>query len=84
MVVPVIATQAVCQAWSHAIKIPAFLSIGFDYLPHTKLLAVMLACVVAGTFTGKWLLDKVSRELFLRALELILGAIALQLIAKAF
>jgi len=76
----VIATKAVCQAWAHLLKLPAFLALGFDYAPHVGLLAIMIACVVAGTLLGKALLSRVSREGFGVAFEGVLGVLAAYLI----
>ncbi|MFH1723244.1 MAG: sulfite exporter TauE/SafE family protein [Elusimicrobiota bacterium] len=78
----VIATKAVCQAWTHVLKIPAFLALGFDYFAHGKLTAVLLACVVFGTLTGRWLLSRLKQETFVVLYEAVLGAIALYLIVS--
>jgi uncharacterized membrane protein YfcA len=76
----VIATKAVCQAWAHLLKIPAFLSLGFDYGPWLKTLGVLVLAVVAGTMFGKWLLSRISRAGFERLFLGLLAAIAAYLI----
>ena len=60
----VIATKAVCQTWTHLLKLPAFLALGFDFAPWLLPLASMVVAVVAGTAFGKWLLSRLSRERF--------------------
>jgi len=40
----------------------------------------MVVCVVAGTFTGKWILGRVSRDTFVTAFEGVLAAIGTYLI----
>ncbi len=76
----VIATKAVCQTWGHFLKIPAFLALGFDYRPWMPTLALLAACVVAGTLLGKWLLSRVSRPTFERLFLGLLSAIAVWLL----
>lgn len=76
----VIATKAVCQAWGHLLKLPAFLALGFDYTPHLPTLAALLVCVVAGTFAGKALLKRISKQNFVRIFEGVLGLLALGLL----
>ena len=76
----VIATKAVCQMWIHTLKIPAFLSLAFDYTPHLPLLATLVVAVVAGTYTGKHLLKKISKERFVLVFQVVLTVLAFYLI----
>lgn len=80
----VIATKAICQSASHLLKVPAFLSLGFDYAPHLELLVILTATVVVGTVIGKKLLSRLSSETFVRLFEIVLAAIAVYLIASPF
>ena len=80
----IIATKAVCQAATHLMKLPAFLSLGFDYQPHLPLLGGLILAVVIGTSVGRMLLGKISQQSFLRLFELVLALIALYLIASPF
>ena len=80
----IIATKAVCQAATHLMKLPAFLSLGFDYQPHLPLLGGLILAVVIGTSVGRMLLGKISQQSFLRLFELVLAVIALYLIASPF
>jgi len=79
----VIATKAVCLAWGHVLKIPAFLALGFDFIAHWPLLGALLVCVVAGTFTGRSILGRFSSTAFIIVYEIVLAAIALYLILSA-
>lgn len=76
----IIATKAICQSWGHALKIPAFLALGFDFTPHWSLLALLIAAVVLGTVIGKKLLGKLSREFFTVLYQSVLALLALYLI----
>lgn len=78
----VIATKAVCQAWGHLLKLPAFLSLGFPFREHAGLIGVLLVCVILGTYTGKRLLGRVSNARFVVIYEAVLGAIALYLLMR--
>jgi uncharacterized membrane protein YfcA len=76
----VIATKAVCQSVGHALKIPAFLYIGFDYAGEGPLLGWMVAAVILGTFTGKKLLHYLDARWFERLFLALLTLMALHLI----
>ena len=76
-----VATMAVAQAWSHFVKIPAFLSLGFVYRPHLPLLAALMATTVAGNWLGTRLLKRVSEKAFALFFEALLAVIGVTLIA---
>ena len=76
----VIATKAITQSWLHFLKLPAFLSLGFDYTADIPLLAVLLVCVVVGTHLGKRILEKIDEASFILYFEIVLGLIGLYLI----
>ena len=79
----VIATKAVCQTWIHLLKIPAFLSLRFDYTPYAPLLGALVAAVIGGTYLGKHLLSMISKERFIFWFQLVLILLALYLILSA-
>jgi len=76
----VIATKAVCQSLGHAMKIPAFVYIGFDYVEAAPLLGIMVAAVILGTITGKKLLQHLDSKWFERLFIGLLSLLALHLI----
>ncbi len=80
----VIATKAVCQTWIHVLKIPAFLSLDFDYAPHAALLGGLTLAVIVGTYTGKYLLSRISKERFVVMFQVVLAALAVYLIIANF
>lgn len=80
----IIATKAVCQTWGHLLKLPAFLALGFDYRPWLGTLAVLVACVIAGTAVGKWMLGRLSRDRFEQLFLGLLALIAAWLLAGAW
>ena len=80
----VIATKAVCQTWLHLLKIPAFLALSFDYTPYAALLVALAVAVIGGTYFGKHLLTKISKERFVFWFQLVLAALAVYLIVSTF
>lgn len=78
----VIATKAVCQTWLHLLKIPAFLALSFDYSPYAAVLVGLVVAVIGGTYFGKHLLSRISKERFVFWFQLVLGALAVYLIAS--
>ena len=78
----VIATKAACQLWLHLAKIPAFLSLGFDYMAHWRLLAFLIVAVIVGTYFGKTLLGRMSERFFLVLFQVVLAGIAVLLIVN--
>lgn len=65
----IIATKAVCQAWAHLWKIPAFLALSFSYRAHLPLLLALSVAVFLGTLAGRRFLLRMSRKGFVRAFE---------------
>lgn len=76
----VVATKAMIQSFGHFLKIPAFLSLGFDYGAHAGTIVPLLACVIAGTFLGTALLKRLPEELFRRVFRAVLWLLALRLL----
>jgi uncharacterized membrane protein YfcA len=78
----VIATKAVCQTWLHLLKIPAFLALSFDYSPYAGILAGLVVAVIGGTYFGKHLLSRISKERFVFWFQIVLAALAVYLIVS--
>lgn len=78
----VIATKAVCQTWLHLLKIPAFLALKFDYTPYSATLVALVTAVIGGTYFGKHLLSRISKERFVFWFQLVLGLLAVYLIVS--
>jgi uncharacterized membrane protein YfcA len=76
----IVATQAAIQTFGHILKIPAFLSIGFDYTAHVWLVVPLVAAVVIGTRLGTTLLGRMSEGNFHTAFQLLLGALGIKLV----
>jgi uncharacterized membrane protein YfcA len=80
----IVATKASIQIVTHALKIPAFLSIGFDYGAHLDLILPLLGCAVLGTFLGVALLRRMGEDVFRVLFRVVLALLALRLLAYAF
>jgi uncharacterized membrane protein YfcA len=76
----VVATQAGLQLMGHALKLPAFLALGFPYLEHLRLLAPLSLAAVAGTLAGTWLLGRVDGRVFRLVFRVVLALLALRLL----
>jgi len=78
----VIATKAICQTWLHLLKIPAFLALSFDYAPYAPMLVGLVVAVIGGTYFGKHLLSRISKDRFVFWFQLVLAILAVYLIAS--
>ena len=76
-----VGTKAACQTLGHLVKIVLFGVTGFAFGSHLVLLVTAGVCVVAGTWLGSWLLERVSERFFRRLYVFVLTAIALRLLA---
>ncbi len=79
----IVATKAAIQTVGHLSKIPAFLSVGFDYRAHAGLLLPLLAASVVGTWLGTRALRRVEARIFDRLFRITLGLLAMRLLASA-
>jgi uncharacterized membrane protein YfcA len=76
----IIGTKAAIQTFGHFLKIPAFLSVGFDYRGQLGLILPLLACSIAGTMLGTWILDRTDETAFRRIFRVVLAILALRLV----
>jgi len=76
----IVATKAAVQSVGHFAKIPAFLSVGFDYTAHLHVLVPLVACAVVGTLLGTALLSRMNERLFQIAFRVVLAALGLRLL----
>jgi uncharacterized membrane protein YfcA len=78
-----IGTKAACQALGHMAKILVFGIAGFAFGEWSVVLAILAACVVAGTWLGSQLLEYVNETWFVRLYKTVLTVIALRLVITA-
>jgi uncharacterized membrane protein YfcA len=76
-----VGTKAACQMLGHVSKAIVFGLIGFAYADHLVLLATMSLMVIAGTWVGSQLLERVNERLFLGLYKTVLTLVALRLLA---
>lgn len=77
----VVGNFAACQTVGHAVKIALFGAVGFAFGEYAALLAGLAAAVVAGTWAGSRLLERVDERLFGWLYRGVLTLVALRLIA---
>ena len=58
--------------------------IGFSFSKHYSRFVPMALAVVAGTYTGKWILGKISEKSFVWLYKIVLTCLAIKLIADVF
>jgi uncharacterized membrane protein YfcA len=75
-----VGTKAVCQALGHLAKLAAFGALGFAFAAWLGPLALLSAAVVAGTWAGSLLLERVDEATFRHLYVGVLTAIALRLV----
>jgi uncharacterized membrane protein YfcA len=75
-----IGTKAACQTLGHLVKIAVFGAVGFAFGPYLAPLLLLCAMVVAGTWIGSRLLERVSELWFTRLYKSVLTVIALRLV----
>ncbi len=75
-----VGTKAGCQLLGHAAKILLFGAAGFAFADHLPLLLGATAAVVAGTWIGSHILDRVSERFFTFLYRTVLTLIALRLL----
>lgn len=76
----VVGTSAACQAVGHLIKIALFAAAGFAFADWLLPLGLLATAVVAGTWIGTRLLDRVSERVFVPLFKTALTLIALRLL----
>lgn len=75
-----VGTKAACQTLGHLAKIVLFGFAGFAFSEHLVLLAGAILAVVAGTWLGSRLLDRVSERVFTVLYRGVLTVVALRLL----
>jgi uncharacterized membrane protein YfcA len=79
----IVATKATIQTVGHLVKIPAFLSVGFPYHSYVGLLVPLVAAAILGTLLGTWALRLMGERAFRILFRVVLGLLALRLLAQA-
>ncbi|MDJ0973045.1 MAG: sulfite exporter TauE/SafE family protein [Planctomycetota bacterium] len=77
-----VATQAMCAAWLHVIKIVAFSTIGFAVLEHGEVILPLGVVVILGAFAGRWALSRISEARFRSLYRIVLTLLALRLMLR--
>jgi uncharacterized protein len=78
-----IASKSFAQFSTHLLKIPAFLSLGFDYQAYSLLIIILSIAAITGTVIGVKVLNSIPEALFLKIFRAILFVIACRLVIVA-
>ncbi|WP_237058726.1 TSUP family transporter [Microbulbifer sediminum] len=68
----VVASKSVMQAWCHALKVPAFIYLGFAFSDHLGLILLLTLAAVVGTRIGIVMLNRLDSALFFRLMRVAL------------
>lgn len=75
-----VATTAALLSGQHLLKSIAFGALGFAYAPWAGLIGALILCGLAGTWTGKRLLNRMTDARFRQALNLVLLLLSARLV----
>ena len=79
-----VATHAMLNTFVHVSKVAVFVALGFAFAQYLPLIALMVVAGFAGTAVGSRLLMHVPEKVFRLGFRLLLSAVALELIRRAF
>lgn len=79
-----VGTHAMLNMFQHVFKVLVFVAMGFAFGRYLPLIAVMVLAGLAGTAVGSRLLTRVPEPVFRLVFRLLLSAVALGLIRRAF
>ncbi len=80
----IVATKAAQQILTHALKVPLFLSLGFDYSENLNLILVLSLGALFGTLIGVKILKKVEEKIFRLIFKIMLSLSALRMYYKFY
>ena len=80
----IVANKACIQTLGHLIKIPAFMSLNFNYGPHMSLMCLLSLGAIGGTFLGVSILKKINENIFRKIFRVALLFAAFRLLFKFF
>ncbi len=75
-----VATTAALLSGQHLLKAAAFGALGFAYAPWAGLIGALILCGLAGTWTGKRVLNRMTDARFRQALNVILLLLSARLV----
>jgi uncharacterized membrane protein YfcA len=78
----IVANKSFSQAVCHLLKIPAFMSLGFDFVGYAYVWAPMLIASLLGTYIGVNALGKLDEKLFRKIFKVTLFIASVKIIHK--
>ena len=76
----IVGTFSACQMVGHAAKIAVFAAVGFAFAPYVPLVVLLSGGVIAGTWVGSRLLDRIGERTFEGLYRTALTIVALRLV----
>jgi uncharacterized membrane protein YfcA len=79
----VVATHGAMMLFQHGLKVISFGMIGFSFGPYIPLLAGMVCFGFVGTFTGRYVLNRLPEKIFRKGLKITLTLLSARLLYTA-
>jgi len=80
----VVATGAALMSITHILKVFAFMFFGFVFFEYIGILCAMIIGVVAGSYSGTKLRDKIDGKKFVMILKVLLSLLAIKVVIGVF
>ena len=80
----IVANKSVMQAWCHALKVPAFIYLGFAFSDHLGLILLLTVAAVIGTRVGVALLNRIDSEMFFKLMRIALLVAGARIVYQLF
>lgn len=80
----IVANKSVMQAWCHALKVPAFIYLGFAFSDHLGLILLLTVAAVIGTRIGVTLLHRIDSEMFFKLMRIALLVAGARIVYQLF
>lgn len=80
----VVGTMAAGLTGMGLFKIAGYTWYGFDYSPYLQVIALSIVAAFAGTWVGKFLIERISESLFRAVFRLLVTVMALRMLYLAF
>ncbi|WP_163835306.1 sulfite exporter TauE/SafE family protein [Spartinivicinus ruber] len=68
----IVANKSAMQCFTHLLKVPAYMYLGFSFIDHLEIIILLLAACTAGNYFGIKLLKKINKKIFFILLKLVL------------
>ena len=76
----IVSTISIFSFLGHTFKVAGFTLVGFNFFDYAWAIVAMLPSIVIGTYCGRYLLGKISDQVFKRLLRAVMAGLAIKLV----